>query len=55
MEEKTVETVDLSRFETGVAELMQKLKFPPAPNGQEMPPQQKQMMIIQFMNIAMMN
>ena len=52
--EKTVETVDLSSFETGVAELVQKLKFPPTPAG-EMPDIQKQMMGIQFATLALMN
>ena len=51
---ETVETVDLSSFETGVAELVQKLKFPPTPAG-DMPDMQKQMMVIQFVTLALMN
>ena len=49
------ETVDLSCFETGLQELMTKLQFPPAPNGQPMPDQQKMMMLIQLVTIAIMN
>ncbi|MBQ7736353.1 MAG: hypothetical protein IJT62_00790 [Oscillospiraceae bacterium] len=49
------ETIDVSKFETGVAALAQKLPFPPGPDGQPMPMQQKSMLIMQFIIFSLMS
>ena len=50
-----METVDLSNFETGLRELMDKLPFPPGPDGKPMPDMQKSMLLQQLVMISVMN
>jgi len=49
------EKVDLTNFEQGVGTLAAKLQLPPGPDGNPMPPQQKQMLIMQFITFGLMS
>ena len=48
------EKLDLRSFETGMAQLMEKIELN-GPDGNPMPPAQKQQMLSTFIMLALMN
>ena len=48
------EKADLRQFETGMGTLMEKIQLP-GPGGAPLPPQQKQMLLSQFIIFALMS
>ena len=46
--------LDLRNFETGMAALMENIQLP-GPDGNPMPPQQKQQILTTFVMLALMN
>ena len=51
---KMGEKADLRQFETGMGVLMEKIQLP-GPGGAPLPPQQKQMLLSQFIIFALMS